>query len=417
MVYAAIVAGGTGSRMGADIPKQFLPLGGKPVIIRTIEKFLGCRKTDFVYVGVHPDWTSRLAEMCAVNGLDTRKIRIVTGGEDRNSTVFRIIKAIRNKYGITENDIIVTHDGVRPFVSLREIEDSISAMKEYDGATVCAPVKDTILSSEGGKRIENVPDRSKLYRTLTPQTFKLSVLADCFEKLPPETVSSLTDTAGLLLAEGKQVGLVPGAEYNIKLTTPVDMRLGEILLGQESFTAEEQSALLKLIYRRRSYRGRYSPADIPREDLVKIMNAGLAAPSGCNVQTTSLIAVDDKAVLEKLRAVIDPPIAETAPAVICVLTQRKNAYHNKCYAVQDYSAAIENMLLAAEALGYRSCWYEGHITDEDRICDKIAEILEVPSSYELVCLLPVGKAESEPAAPSKKPFEHRAWFNGYMKIV
>ena len=73
------------------------------------------------------------------------------------------------------------------------------------------------------------------------------------------------------------------------------------------------------------------------------------------------------------------------------------------------------MLLAAEALGYRSCWYEGHITDTDRICDRIAEILKVPEGYDLVCILPVGKMESEPTVPKKKPFAERAWFNGFGK--
>ena len=102
------------------------------------------------------------------------------------------------------------------------------------------------------------------------------------------------------------------------------------------------------------------------------MEAGLAAPSGCNKQTTSLIAVDDPDTLEKLRAVIQPPVGETAPAMICVLTRRIIAYRDRCFAAQDYAAAIENMLLAAEALGYRSCWYEGHITDTDRIGDRMA---------------------------------------------
>ena len=119
--------------------------------------------------------------------------------------------------------------------------------------------------------------------------------------------------------------------------------------------------------------------------------------------------------LEKLRAVIDPPVAETAPAMICVLTQRINAYRNRCFAVQDYAAAIENMLLAAVALGYQSCWYEGHITDEDRIGARMAEILNVPEGYELVCMLPVGTAAGEPGTPKKKPFEERAWFNGFRK--
>ena len=170
---------------------------------------------------------------------------------------------------------------------------------------------------------------------------------------------------------------------------------------------------IETILNRHSYRGKYKPVPVPREALVKIMEAGLAAPSGCNKQTTSLIAVDDPEVLKKILAVIDPPVAETAPAVICVLTQRIFAYRDRCFAVQDYAAAIENMLLAVTELGYQSCWYEGHITDVDRIGYQIAQILGVPDDHELVCILPVGVAETEPAAPRKKSFEERAWFNSY----
>ena len=171
--------------------------------------------------------------------------------------------------------------------------------------------------------------------------------------------------------------------------------------------------LIELILNRHSYRGKYKPTPVPKGDLELIMQAGLAAPSGCNKQTTSLIAVDDPKMMEKLRAVIDPPISETAPAMICVLTQKIIAYKDRCFSIQDYSAAIENMLLAINALGYQSCWYEGHVTDEDRIGYKMAKILGVPDEYDLVCVLPVGIAETEPKGPKKKPFEERAWFNGF----
>ena len=126
-----------------------------------------------------------------------------------------------------------------------------------------------------------------------------------------------------------------------------------------------------------------------------------------------MICVDDPEVLEKIHAVIDPPVAETAPAMICVLTERVFAYRDKCYSVQDYSAAIENMLLTIVELGYQSCWFEGHITDEDRIGDRIAKILNVPDNYDLICILPIGKAESEPTLPKKKDFKDRAWFNTF----
>lgn len=167
------------------------------------------------------------------------------------------------------------------------------------------------------------------------------------------------------------------------------------------------------ILNRTSYRGKYKDIPVPRSDLRKIMEAGMAAPSGCNKQTTSFIAVDDRRLLKELHNVIKPPIGETAPAMICVLTQKIYAYRDRCFHVQDYSAAVENMLLACVELGYQSCWVEGHITDTDQIGQQMARILNVPEGYELVCFLPVGIAAEPLKRASKKPFEERAWFNGF----
>ena len=89
------------------------------------------------------------------------------------------------------------------------------------------------------------------------------------------------------------------------------------------------------------------------------------------------------------------------------------AYRDRYFHVQDYAAAIENMLLAIEALGYASCWVEGHITDEDHIGQKMGEILGVPQGSELICYLPVGRPAGEVKGPRKRPFEERAWRNGY----
>ena len=173
--------------------------------------------------------------------------------------------------------------------------------------------------------------------------------------------------------------------------------------------------IFEAIKNRSSYRGTYRSDPVPREDLKKIMEAGLLAPSGCNKQTTSLIAVDDPQVLRKLREVMNPPLGETAPALICVLTQRIPAYRGRCFATHDYSAAIENMLLAIVGLGYQSCWVEGYVTDDDHVGDQMAKILGVPDGYELVCYLPVGVADRHPGHTSRKPFEERAWFNSFRE--
>lgn len=166
---------------------------------------------------------------------------------------------------------------------------------------------------------------------------------------------------------------------------------------------------------RHSYRGKYLSTPVPREHLTAIMEAGCHAPSGCNKQTTSFIAVDDPAVLAELHGVINPPLGETAPAMICVLTRKIIAYRDRTFYVQDYSAAIENLLLAITALGYASCWVEGHVTDVDRIGDQMARILGVPEDYELIAYLPVGIPAEEVRGPRKRPVSDRAWFNGFGK--
>lgn len=170
---------------------------------------------------------------------------------------------------------------------------------------------------------------------------------------------------------------------------------------------------LDAIHARKRYRGKYLSSPVPREDLKQILEAGYHAPSGCNKQTTSFMAVDDPEVLQQLHAVIDPPVGETAPACICVLTRKILAYRDRTFYIQDYSAAIENMLLAMVDLGYASCWYEGHITDTDRICDRMAAILGIPEEYELVAFLPVGIPAENVKTVKKKEFSERVWLNAF----
>ncbi len=172
---------------------------------------------------------------------------------------------------------------------------------------------------------------------------------------------------------------------------------------------------ISAIHTRTSYRGKYLDKPVSREDIKAVMEAGLAAPSGCNKQTTSLIGVDDPAVLGRLKALTHSSIGETAPAMVCVLTRKIIAYKDRTFYVQDYAAAIENMLLAAVDMGLESCWVEGKITGEDRIGRQMADALGVPEEYELVCFLPLGYPAEDVKRVSKQAFEDRARFNGWDK--
>ena len=170
---------------------------------------------------------------------------------------------------------------------------------------------------------------------------------------------------------------------------------------------------LEAIAARKSYRGPYQPIAVPREDLIKILEAGCAAPSGCNKQTTSFIAVDDPAILAQLAQIIGSTTSRTCTAMICILTRKIIAYDDRTFYIQDYSAAIQNMLLAIADLGYASCWYEGRATGPDRIGYRMQQLLGVPNDYDLVCFLPVGVPENALKCVDKLPLEERAWFNGF----
>lgn len=173
---------------------------------------------------------------------------------------------------------------------------------------------------------------------------------------------------------------------------------------------------LETIAARHSYRGAYLDTPVPREHLKAILEAGCAAPSGCNKQTTSFIAVDDPEKIAELFTVIKKGLGKTAPAMICILTRKIIAYRDRTFYIQDYSAAIQNMLLAIADLGYASCWVEGHVTGTDRIGEKMAAMLGVPEGYELVCYLPVGIPAEEIPCVEKLPTEERAWFNAFGKV-
>jgi nitroreductase len=173
--------------------------------------------------------------------------------------------------------------------------------------------------------------------------------------------------------------------------------------------------VFECIHKRHCYRGSYVQTPVPREDLEKIIKSGLAAPSGCNKQTTSLVGLDDRHILDSITALIKKNGfgGQAVPAGICVLTQQIPGYADVYFNTQDYAAAIENMLIAITALGYASCWIEGQVTKDVETQRQIAQLLHIPSEYTVVGFLPIGIPEKELSSPAYKPVSERAWYNVY----
>lgn len=233
MIYAGILAGGVGSRMGiTGMPKQFLSVGGKPIIIHTIEKFLMCERIDHIYVAVVRDYVSHMTDILKKEIGESDRITVIEGGADRNGSIVNVINEIR-KTDSSPDSILITHDSVRPFVSARIIEENIDAALEFGATDTVIPATDTIIRSSDGMKLDEIPVRDELYNGQTPQTFRIGMFEEDFFALSEEQKKILTDACKIFILAGRTVRMVKGDAYNMKITTPFDLRLAEAIVAEE----------------------------------------------------------------------------------------------------------------------------------------------------------------------------------------
>ena len=225
MIYAVIAAGGIGSRMGADKPKQYIEIGGKPIIVHTAEKFLSCERISKVIVLCPSDWVDYTKEIFAGT-----EVVVISGGNTRNETLMRAIDYIEATDVLSDDTYLVTHDAVRPFVTEKIINDNIDAMQKYGATGTVVPATDTIFQSKNGQVIDSIPDRSELYQAQTPQCFGAIKLRELYESLSDEEKEILTDGCKIYLLKGHDVHLVTGHVSNIKITYPYDLIVAEAIL-------------------------------------------------------------------------------------------------------------------------------------------------------------------------------------------
>ena len=234
MIFGAILAGGIGSRMHmSDMPKQFLPLGDKPIIMHTLEKFLTCSKFEAIYIGVHGDWVNYMTDLINkyLPADIHSKVHAINGGSDRNETILNIVSAIEKDFGESDEHIIVTHDSVRPFVTLRMIEENIEYAQKYGAVDTVTSAVDTIVVSEDGKVISDIPNRKKMYQGQTPQSFKINLLKTLYHSLSDEEKGVLTDACKICVVRNHPVYLVEGSYTNLKITTPGDYKIAQAMVG------------------------------------------------------------------------------------------------------------------------------------------------------------------------------------------
>jgi 2-C-methyl-D-erythritol 4-phosphate cytidylyltransferase len=221
--YVIIVAGGKGSRMQSNTPKQFIEINGEAVIVRTIKAFLNYNSLIKIIISVHKDFKVYLEELLLKHGLNKNNIQITLGGETRFQSVKNGLSLIED-----QNAIVGIHDAARPFVSIQTIKTCFDTAKEKGNATPFVFVTDTIRKVDG--QFNSSVDRSLFRIIQTPQCFLASKIKDAFAQ---EYNPIFTDDASVLEYNGEKINLVEGNIENIKITTPFDLSIAKTLLNNE----------------------------------------------------------------------------------------------------------------------------------------------------------------------------------------
>ncbi|MBQ8084902.1 MAG: 2-C-methyl-D-erythritol 4-phosphate cytidylyltransferase [Lachnospiraceae bacterium] len=232
-VFGVVLAGGIGTRMGnVEKPKQFMEIGGKPIIIHTIEKFVMNPEFEKILVLSPKQWIKHTEDLIRKYIPQAANVVVISGGSTRNETIMNSISYIEEQGRLNEDTIIVTHDSVRPFVTHRILEENIRFAKEFGACDTVIPATDTIVESKDNTMISQIPDRKTMYQGQTPQSFKAMHLRELYNGLTDEEKTILTDACKILVIKGEKVHLVEGEESNIKITYPYDLRVAESLLQE-----------------------------------------------------------------------------------------------------------------------------------------------------------------------------------------
>ncbi|MFD2210041.1 2-C-methyl-D-erythritol 4-phosphate cytidylyltransferase [Virgibacillus halophilus] len=233
MIYAGILAGGKGTRMGnVPMPKQFLTLNDKPIIVHTIEKFLLNNKFEKIIIATPKEWINHTNDILKKYSIDLPVVTVVSGGTDRNETIMNIIDYIEQENGLNDDDIIVTHDAVRPFLTHRIIEENIEHGLRNSAVDTVIPAIDTIVESTDETFISSIPRRDYMYQGQTPQTFHIKKLKELYGNLSVADKKILSDACKIFSLSDEKVKLVQGEIFNIKVTTPYDLKVANAIIKE-----------------------------------------------------------------------------------------------------------------------------------------------------------------------------------------
>lgn len=233
MTIAIILSGGIGTRLGGNVPKQYIEVGNKPIFQYSLEQFISCQGIDMVLIGINSEWHPWINKI--VDKLHSHiPIIFSQAGATRQLTIYNALKLLENQYDVSDNDKVIIHDAARPLISHDLITECINACDHFDGVLPVLPVKNTLYMSNDGQFISQLLDRDKIFIGQAPECFKFGPYLKAHLSMSIDQLSKIRGSSELAFMHGLSIKLVPGDERNFKITTLADLNYFKKMITDES---------------------------------------------------------------------------------------------------------------------------------------------------------------------------------------
>ena len=227
MNIALVLSGGTGTRLGSDIPKQYIEVGGRPVISYCLERLCGCSGIDAVHIVADRAWQGLVMECMQSWGVSAGSVLLEKfrgfsePGANRQLSIFHGLESIRSY--ASKEDVVLIHDAARPLLSRQLVTDCLDAIEGHDGVIPVLPMKDTVYESTDGKTISRLLNRSHIFAGQAPEVFCFGKYYEANRALLPDKILAINGSTEPAVMAGMRMAVIPGDETNFKITTKADL--------------------------------------------------------------------------------------------------------------------------------------------------------------------------------------------------
>lgn len=223
MTIALVLSGGTGTRIGGDIPKQYMTIQGRMLIAFCLDMFIKHKRVDGIWIVAAYEWQQEIVDECARLGLDVNTILgFSLPGETRQLSILNGLKGIES-YAQDEDPVVIIHDAARPNLSAEYVDRCLDALEGYDGVMPVLPMKDTVYYSNDGKTVDKLLERSCIYAGQAPEVYRLRKYIEANERLLPDKIKKINGSTEPAVLAGLSVAMIEGDEDNYKITTSKDL--------------------------------------------------------------------------------------------------------------------------------------------------------------------------------------------------